>query len=157
MTTTLEPILARHPFFKDLEQPYLQLLVGCASNVVFKEGETIARQNDAADVFYLVRQGKVAVGFHAPERGAVTIQTLGGGDILGWDWLVPPYKWHLDARAIEQTRAIALDGKCLRGKCAADPRLGYEFLMRFTQVVVEQLEATHVQLLDLFRPPVAGG
>lgn len=154
--STLEPILARHPFFKDLEHAYLQLLVSCASNVVFKTGETIARQNEAADQFYLIRQGKVAVGFHAPERGAIMIQTLTEGDILGWDWLVPPYKWHLDAHAVELTRAIALDGRCLRDKCAADHQLGYEFLMRFTQVVVQQLEATRFQLLDVFRAPGGG-
>ena len=154
--TGLEPILARHPFFKDLEHAHLQLLVSCASNVVFKAGETIARENDAADRFYLIRQGKVAVGFHAPECGAVTIQTLTDGDILGWGWLVPPYLWRLDARAVEQTRAISLDGRCLREKCAADHHLGYEFLMRFTQVVVQQLEATRFQLLDVFRAPAGG-
>lgn len=154
--STLEPILARHPFFKELEPQYLQLLVGCAGNVVFKPGQSIAAENAAADRFYLIRQGKVAVGFHAPERGAVTIQTLTDGDILGWDWLVPPYRWHVDARAVEMTRAIGLDGRCLRQKCSDDHRLGYEFLMRFTPVVVRQLEATRFQLLDVFRPLGSG-
>ncbi|HVA48869.1 MAG TPA: cyclic nucleotide-binding domain-containing protein [Pirellulales bacterium] len=154
--STLEPVLARHPFFKDLEPQYLQLLVGCAGNVVFKPGETIAAHNEEADRFYLIREGKVAVGFHSPERGAITIQTLTQGDILGWDWLLPPYRWHLDARAVETTRAIGLDGRCLRQKCAADHHLGYEFLMRFTPVVVQQLEATRFQLLDVFRAPGSG-
>jgi CRP/FNR family cyclic AMP-dependent transcriptional regulator len=138
--TNLEPIVARHPFFKELEPQYLQLLFGCAGNVVFKRGETIAAQNEDADRFYRIREGKVAVGFHAPERGAVTIQALGEGDILGWDWLVPPYRWHVDARAIETTRAIGLDGRCLRDKCRADHHLGYEFLRRFTPVVGNGLQ-----------------
>ncbi len=154
--STLEPILARHPFFKEIEQPYLQLLAGCASNVVFKAGETIARQHEDADRFYLLRQGKVSVGCHTPEGGRIVIQTLTDGEILGWDWLVPPYRWHLDAHAVEPTRAIALDGRCLRDKCALDHHLGYEFLMRFTQVAVQQLEATRFQLLDVFRAPGDG-
>ena len=151
--SNLEPILARHPFFHDLDPQYLRLLVQCAGNTVFKPGTLIAAQNDDIDRFYLIREGKVAVGFYSSDRGPITIQTLSEGDILGWDWLLPPYRWHLDARAVETTRAIGFDGGCLRQRCAADHHLGYTFLMRFTPVVVQQLEATRLQLLDVFGSP----
>ena len=150
---TLEPILAKHPFFKDLETPYLKLVVGCASNVVFREGQMISRRGGDADRFYLIRHGRVAVELHAAERGTITVQTLGEGDILGWSWLIPPYQWDFDARAVELTRAIAMDGTCLRTKSDADHNLGYELLTRFVRVLVGQLEATRIQLLDLYRAP----
>jgi CRP/FNR family cyclic AMP-dependent transcriptional regulator len=85
-----------------------------------------------------------------PQRGAVTIETLHGGDVLGWSWLVPPHRTVYDARALGVVRTIALDGACLRGKCEEDPRLGYELLKRFTEVIVERLQATRLRLLDVY-------
>ncbi len=147
---TLEPILAEHPFFKGLEEKYLQLVTGCASNVKFQAGETIFHQGEEANHFYLIRHGQVALEIFAPQRGSLTIQTLDEGDILGWSWLIPPYHWHFDARAVELVRAISLDGKCLREKCEADHGLGYELLKRFAHIIGQRLDATIIQLLDLY-------
>jgi len=133
-----------------MEQHHMDLLVGCASNVRFDAGQFILREGEEANRFYLLRQGKVALEIYTPERGSITIQTLGAGEILGWSWLVPPYYWRMDARAIELTRAIALDGKCLRGKCESDHDLGYELLKRFSQVMVEHLTSTRLQLLNVY-------
>ena len=151
MITTLEPILAQHPFCKDLEPRYLKLLVGCASNVVFQPGNVILRRDDVADQFYLIRSGKVAIELFVPGRGAVTVQTLSEGDILGWSWLIPPYRATFGAQAVDVTRAFGIDGKCLRNKCGSDHDLGYELYQRVAPILVRQLEATQVQLLDLYR------
>jgi CRP-like cAMP-binding protein len=147
---TLEPILAEHPFFQGLAAEDIQLLTGCASNMVFKAGEVICREGDEANQFYLIRQGKVALEMYVPERGHVVLQTLGAGEVVGWSWLIPPYQSRFDVRAVESVRAIALDGKCLRGKCEANPRLGYELLKRVTQVFTDRLMATRLQLLDVY-------
>jgi CRP/FNR family cyclic AMP-dependent transcriptional regulator len=147
---TLQRILAEHPFFKDLEVPYLQLLAECASNVRFNAGEVIFREGEEANLFYLVRHGKVAVEMFAPGRGPVIIQTLGEGDLLGWSWLIEPYRWRFEARAVELTRAIALDGGCLRGKCEEDHTLGYELMKRVAHVIENRLQATRLQLLDVY-------
>jgi CRP-like cAMP-binding protein len=78
------------------------------------------------------------------------LATLGEGEILGWSWLLPPYQWKLHAHALEPTRAIALDGKCLRAKCEQNHDLGYEILKRFAQIMEQRLEATRLQLLDVY-------
>jgi len=147
---TLESILAEHPFFKGLDPRYLQLAVGCASNVRFNAGEFVFHESEEANHFYLIREGKVALEVFAPSRGSLTIQTLEDGEILGWSWLIPPYYWRFDARAIEMTRAIALDGKCLRAKCEEDHDLGYELLKRFASILGQRLDATRFQLLDIY-------
>lgn len=85
-----------------------------------------------------------------PKRGAITIQTLSAGDVLGWSWLFPPYHTHFGARAIEPIRALSLDAKCLRNKCEEDHDLGYEFMKRFSEVVIQRLQATRLQLLDVY-------
>lgn len=147
---TLEGPLSEHPFFQGLEPGYLQLAAGCASNTRFDAGEFIFREGEEANQFYLIRHGKVSLEVFAPNRGSLVIQTLDEGDILGWSWLIPPYQWRFDAKALELTRAIALDGKCLRNKCEEDHDLGYELLKRFTAILGQRLDATRFQLLDLY-------
>jgi CRP/FNR family transcriptional regulator, cyclic AMP receptor protein len=151
MPTTLEPRLAQHPFFQGLDPQYLQLVVGCAANVVFPAGKVIFRMDEEADHFYLIRKGKVAIELYAPPRGTITIQTLHEGEVLGWSWLIPPYRPRFNARAVERTVAIGMDGRCLRGKCEVDHNLGYELLMKVVPILVSRLEATRIQLLDLYR------
>jgi CRP-like cAMP-binding protein len=150
MIHTLEPILAEHPFFTDLNSRYLQLIVGGAPNVRFEAGQFIFHEGDEANQFYLIRHGSVSIEVFVPERGPLIIQTLGEGDVLGWSWLFPPYRWVFDARAVSLTRAIALDGACLRKKCEEDHELGYELLKRFAQIIMERLQATRLQLLDVY-------
>ena len=147
---TLEPLLTAHPFFRDLAQGDTRLLTGCAKNVRFEAGQVIFREGEDADQFYLIRDGKVALEVFITERGSAPILTLGAGDALGWSWLIPPYKWRFDARALETTLAFALDGKCLRGKCDGDPRLGYELLKRIAAVIADRLHATRLQMLDIY-------
>lgn len=147
---SLAGMLAGQPFLQGLAAEHVDLIVGCASNVLFEPGEFVFRAGDEANYFYVVRSGRVSVEVIAPQRGAITIETVGDGDLLGWSWLIPPFQWHFDARALNLTRAIALDARCLRGKCDADPALGYELLKRFSQVMEQRLEATRLQLLDLY-------
>lgn len=154
-TTTLEPYLTEHPLFRELGAKDVGLLSACAFNVRFAEGERIFRQGQSADRCYLIRHGMVSLEIGASTTGSVTIQTLGPGEVLGWSWLFPPYKWHFDARAMDPTRAIALDGQCLRGKCDQDPRLGYELMKRFSAVIHAHMQAARLQILDIYGPTSA--
>jgi CRP-like cAMP-binding protein len=147
---TLERVLLEHPLLKGCQPKYIQLLVGCASNVRFNAGETILQQGQEANLLYLIRQGKVALEIPNSARGPIIVQTLGEGDVLGWSWAITPYRWHFDARAVELTRAVALDGKCLRDKCELDHDLGYEVMRRVTHVMEHRLQATRLQLLDVY-------
>jgi CRP-like cAMP-binding protein len=151
MTThTLEPIVRQQPFFQGLEERYVKLVAGCAKNVRFEENQVIFHEGEEANEFYLIRDGLVAVEVIVPQRGSSILQTVSEGDMLGWSWLFPPYRWRFQARTQKATRALAFDGKCLRTKCEEDHDLGYELLKRFSRVVIDRLDATRVQLLDLY-------
>lgn len=146
----LSEIISVHPLFSGLAPDHLKLIAGCASNFKFDAGEVIMREGEAASTFYLLRYGRVAVEVFAPGRGRVTIQTLHKGDVLGWSWIVEPYRWHHDARALELTRGLAFDGACMRKKSAKDPSFGYELLKRFTPLIAQRLERAELQLLDVY-------
>jgi CRP/FNR family cyclic AMP-dependent transcriptional regulator len=146
---SLEPLLRAHPFLQGMESRHIDLLVGCASEVRFEAGSMIFRLGEKADMFYILRQGLVALDVPAPQ-GAVTIETVSKGELLGWSWLFPPYRWNFDARALELVRAVALDGACVRKKCEEDSKLGYEVMKRFVNVVIDRLQATRMRLMDLY-------
>jgi CRP-like cAMP-binding protein len=154
---TLQPILAQHPFFQGLAESDLELLTSCASNVRYPAGAYLFREGEEAQHFWLLREGAVALETHAAPQGTHTIETIESGEVLGWSWLFPPYTWHFGARAVQPVRALMLDGVCLRAKSDADPRLGYELMRRFAQVIIARLQATRMQLLDVYANPSRGG
>lgn len=147
---TLARIVREHPFFVGLSPAFCDLITGCVKNVRFEAGQHLFREGEPADEMYLLRAGRVALEVSARGEGAVLFQTLGEGELVGLSWLVPPYRWGHDARAMEPVRAIAIDAACLRSKCESDPALGYEVMKRFTPVLVERLHATRLQMLDVY-------
>ena len=146
----LERIIKEHQFFAALDPAFCNLICGCAKNVRFEAGEHLFHEGTAADQFYLVRHGRVALQLTAPGRGAMTFQTLGEGEVVGVSWLIPPYRWTFDAKALELVRAIALNAACLRNKCESDHHLGYEMMKRFMPVLIQRLQATRLQILDVY-------
>lgn len=145
-----EKLLSEHAFFKGIEQQHLDILAGCCSNKVFEAGEVIGHEGDKAENFFLIREGKVAVQIATPSKGPVTVQTLGEGEIIGWSWLFPPYQWNFDLKAIEKTRTIALDAKCLRKKCDEIPELGYLLMKKFSFIMIQRLKSTRMQILNIY-------
>jgi CRP/FNR family cyclic AMP-dependent transcriptional regulator len=149
-TQTLDRYLKDHEFFRGLPPADLELIAGCGRNVHLERGAFLAREGDPADFFYVIREGRVALEIHVPDRGPLVIDTVGPGEILGVSWLFPPHRWQFDARAVERTAAIWLDGACLRDKCDADPRLGYDVMKRFARVLKGRLQSARLRLLDLY-------
>jgi CRP-like cAMP-binding protein len=149
-THGLDRIVREHPFFAGLEEAFCTLVCGCAKNVRFEAGQYLFHEGEPADEFYLLRHGRVALELHAPERGPVTFQTLGEGEVVGVSWLIPPYRWTYDARALTLVRAIGMDAACLRQKCEADHDLGYDMMKRFMPVLIQRLQATRLQILDVY-------
>jgi CRP/FNR family transcriptional regulator, cyclic AMP receptor protein len=147
---TMEPILAAHPFFKGLDPRYLKLIVQCASRESFTPGRFLCQDNEEARKFYVIHHGRVAVEIYRARRGAVTVQTLGEGEVLGWLWFDQPYHWHLDARALDLTRVISLDVHCLMDRCNQDHDFGYELMRRYAHHLAVQFRVTKAQLADFY-------
>jgi CRP/FNR family cyclic AMP-dependent transcriptional regulator len=127
-----------------------QLAVSCGSEQHAEPGQRLCREGDPADRFYLIQSGVVALEIVMPGRDAILIETLHEGDLLGWSWLFEPHRWQFDARVVEPAELLVFDGACVRQRCEADPALGYAFMQRFAAVMVERLQATRLQLLDVY-------
>ncbi len=143
--------ITAHPFLKGLSSEQLEVLSDAAMLKDFAPGEIIFREGDIANRFYLIESGKVALETSEKEAEPKLIQIIGAGDVLGWSWLFPPYYWHFDARVVEPTKAVFFYGTRLREKCEEDHGLGYELMKRMAGIVINRLQATRKQLLELHR------
>ena len=146
---SIEEELATTRLFRNLSPEQLKAIAELGEEVEFADGRALMIEGDAADAFFLIRDGFVALEMQAP-AGTITIETLHNGDPVGWSWLFEPYLTHFDARSRGTTRAIKFDAAALRRRSAEDAQLGYELMRSFTSVIVERLHATRLQLLDVY-------
>lgn len=147
---TPEQILAKHPFFKGIAAEHIHAIAKHAKIEQCKEGDILFREGGDATKFYLVIKGKVAIETFTPHRGLMTIQTVEDGEMMGWSWLVPPFKYKFGARVVEKTELAVLDGENLRHHCDKNPALGYELLKRIVHVFTQRLEQTRLQVMDIY-------
>lgn len=150
---SMKELVASHPFAVGLNEEHLALVAACAKNVSLEAGAMLCVEGASADTFYLLRRGHVSIQVHQAGHGSIVIETVGPGDVVGWSWLVPPYRWTFDARVLQPVGALAIDGACLRAKSLEDPALGFALLSRVTQDLLERLQATRMRLLDLYGRP----
>jgi len=143
-------LLAESSLMDGLSSEHLELIAGCGVIRAFEAGERLFKEGEPADSFLLLRHGRIALEIFVPGRGEVTVATIEPGEVSGWSWLVPPYEWHMDVRALERGSAVEFDGVCLRGKCDSDPVLGYELMKRFATILLSRLQASRIQMLDVY-------
>ena len=138
---TLEAMAADHPFLKGFRSEHLKVLAANALPAQFAPNETIFREGEMANRFYLITGGSVVLERCFKDRGSVRIQEIGAGDVLGWSWFFPPYYWRMDARAVEQTGAVFFYGTRLRQEAEQDHDFGYELMRRVAAVAIQRLQA----------------
>ena len=147
MNDSLKTLIFNHPFFRGMNPEYLEILATHAAKGSFPADRTLFREGEPADKLYLLQSGRVVLEAHEPCDGTVRVQTLKGGEALGWSWLFPPFVWHLQARTLDKTDAIILDGAHMMTVAERNHEFGYELMKRVARVVIERLQATRKQLL----------
>ena len=147
--------LATHPFLHGMSPDHLGTLAGAACDVSFPARHRLFEDGGYATRFWLIRSGHVSLDLHVPGEGPVVIETIGMGEMLGWSWLFPPYKWAFGAVAASAVEAFEFDAPTVRELCAADPGLGYELNQRITRVLARRLQATRIRLIARSGYPAA--
>jgi CRP/FNR family cyclic AMP-dependent transcriptional regulator len=135
----LQAFMTRHPMLQGLPRPHLEVIASYASLAHYEPHQRVFRYGTSAQHFYIVQDGRVSVEIPAVEGAPLPIQKVGKGDVLGWSWLVPPYQWRFDARALEPSRIVVIDGERVRSHCEEDPKLGFELMKRFASLMAERL------------------
>jgi CRP/FNR family cyclic AMP-dependent transcriptional regulator len=145
--------LVAHPFFSGMNPGHVAIFAEYATATEFAAGQLIFHEGDPANCFYLILDGRVALEANLAPSGVQVIDHVGAGEVLGWSWLFPPYRWHFAARSLTPTRAIFFYGTWLRERCDQDSDLGLELMKRVTGVIVHRLQTTRQRLGRALRTP----
>ncbi|WP_332839121.1 Crp/Fnr family transcriptional regulator [Nocardia bovistercoris] len=137
-----------------LDEAHLARLAEVGSEAAYTDGQRLLVEGGRAERCLLIAQGQVVIDARVPGRGEVVVQTLGAGDLLGWSWLAPPYRWHFGARAVGPVRAIEFDAATLTRFAETDPEFGHALTRMMLTAVLDRLQATRARLLDLYADPV---
>jgi CRP-like cAMP-binding protein len=137
-------------FLRDLSEELIEQLAGVARVVEFPAGTVIFRQGDVASTLYLVVEGNVSLEVCAPGVGCKRILTVGPGELLGWSPVLEQGRLTATARSISATQTVAFSGPQVLAICEQNPRFGYEFMKRAAMALGKRLNATRLQLLDVF-------
>ena len=150
---SIENYLSSHKFFSGLEASDIKFLAGSARELQLKAGDALFKQGERADRFYLLRSGQVSIQVPALMGPTLEIQTLGDDQILGWSWLIAPYRWSFLARAVTDSDVLEFDGSAILAHCESDPKFGYELFKRFAALMSERLDAARQKMMDQWDPP----
>jgi len=144
--------LSAHEFFSEFSDDVLKFLCESSSTREIKKREILFRQGENADKFYVVRSGRVSIQIPAIMGPVLEIQTLGKDQVLGWSWLISPYKWNFQTRAEEDSELLQFDGSAILARCEQDPQFGYELLKKFAGLMSERLNAARQKMMDEWNP-----
>lgn len=150
-TTMLAEVLHSYPELAELTPRQLDRLGEMARDVRFQAGDVLFREGDGRDDFYLIVSGAVALEIRAANQ-TIRVETLMNGEELGWSAALPDSKKHFQARALKNVHALAFEGERLREYCNEDPDFGFKFTRWMLNVVAQRLQATQLQLLDMYGP-----
>ncbi|WP_406130928.1 cyclic nucleotide-binding domain-containing protein [Streptomyces sp. NBC_00989] len=131
-----------------LPQTQRERLMELAQEVSFAEDSRIFEADGTADRFWVVRSGAVSLDQRVTAQQRVTVATLGAGDLLGWSWLFPPYKWDFGAEAFSAVRAYEFDAAAVLALCVEDPLLGLSLVRIVAEILAHRLELTRSKLME---------
>ena len=147
-------MLRHHPFVLEFEPRHVERLAGLAKDVRWERNQLIFREGDECSEFYLIVSGLVSLEIAAPGH-TFRVQTLFAGDELGWSAMLGSSGKQFQARALERVDALAFESSEILAACREDTAFGFAFMQRLSRLVAERLQATRVQLLDMYSPVAA--
>ena len=145
----LRVLLAGHPFCAGLEVEHVTAMAGLASEHTFAPDSFLLRRGQPARTLSLLLEGDVSLEIVEPGSEAIVLETLHEGETVGWSWLYPPHRWTFDARCRSTVHLVQLDTDRLRDLMARDPALGRDLAVRVGQLVVQRLQLTRAQLVEI--------
>ncbi|MDD2659187.1 MAG: cyclic nucleotide-binding domain-containing protein [Methylococcales bacterium] len=144
--------LSANEFFSGLSDDILKFLCECSIKREIKEGQILFRQGENADKFYVILNGCISIQMPAIMGPAMEIQSVGKDQVLGWSWLISPYKWSFQARAEEDTELLEFDGTALLAQCEQESKFGYELLKKFAGLMSVRLSVARQKMMDEWNP-----
>jgi len=142
-------VLKKSPFGRELDDEQIKAIADIASEEVYEVGESLCRQGRFQEKLYVIEDGLVGLYL---ELGPVThrqLQSASNFEIVAWSSMLPPHRSTVTVKAIETTKALALDGKKLGEICETYPVIGYKVYRGLASVITDRLGHAFTQLMGV--------
>jgi CRP-like cAMP-binding protein len=144
--------IAATRLFAGLADEALDFLAEHAEEKRLAEGKVLFHQGDRATQFFMILDGHLSLEVPAIEGPVLELQDIGPGQIAGWSWLIPPNRWHFQARARTAIHYLEFDGEAILAHCEANPKFGYHVVMRFSALMSERLDFARQKMMAEWKP-----
>ena len=152
------------PFFTGLSDEQIAHITRAAKEIEVGTDHVFFNEGDELDTFYLVQEGKVDITINIPERDqvhsyvdqitrnmsmeAITVSTIGVGDVFGWSALIPPHESTANAIAANYCRVIAVDCENLRSIFKQDCEFHNLMVIKAAQTVRSRMRDLRIESLS---------
>ena len=145
-------LIANSRLFSALDDAAIDFLVAHAEQKGLAAGQVLFHHGDRADHFYLLIEGHLSLEVPAIEGPSLELQDIGPGQSAGWSWLIPPHRWHFQARARTAIKYLEFDGSAILAHCEQDPKFGYQLIKRFSTLMSERLDFARHRIMQEYKP-----
>lgn len=129
----------------------LRLLIPVARIDSYSAGKTLFREGEQISQVFIVTAGVVSLEINGPDHRPRRFQTAGPGELLGWSPVLGTGAMTASARALTDVKVVAIDARALLDVCDKNPQFGFQFMRRVAIALAARLNATRLQLLDIYR------
>jgi len=128
---TVRNMLRAVPFFRELTQPVLVLLVALGHVVAYPKNMVVFREGDKGEALYVVIEGAVRITKHAPEAWDGIMDFVESGGCFGEMALVDDFPRSATAIAQDDCTVLFLGRDALLDLFREEPVVGRKILAAF--------------------------
>ncbi|MEA2008820.1 MAG: cyclic nucleotide-binding domain-containing protein [Chloroflexota bacterium] len=132
-----------------LNEEELQILRPLVDQVSCEAQKTVFEQGEEAKYLYLVTEGEVVIRFNPEDGAAITVSTVGKGDVFGWSSIFGSHTYTSCAVCREDGKLLRIKGLDLKKLCEEHPAIGILILERLASVIASRLKGTQNQVVEL--------
>lgn len=138
--------LKEHPVFQRLSEVYLHQIAEHMRVTGLDAGETLFEEKAPAKNFYIVMEGTVDLYSELEGENDQWVQLIDVGEVIGWSWLVPPYRWAFTAKSRNGATLMEFDADAIRELCDRDPAFGYGTMKQICALMLGRLHTIRSQM-----------
>ncbi len=140
------------PLFADLDNQDITELMAVARRRTFKSGEIIFHRDDPGQVLYIIKAGKVKIGWSSPDGQEISLVVFKTGDYFGEFALLDGLPRSADATAIEKVECYTLQRNDFHNAIMRSPKIAIQVM----GVLSKRLRKTDQMIDDLISLDVYG-
>jgi CRP-like cAMP-binding protein len=151
MTTTSSALLSRTWFAADMPADVCRRMAAIGEITDYPGGAIVVQEGVPCRSLGVVLSGRIALRLAVPGAGERTIITVDEGDVFGWSALLPASVATSTGVTLVPTQVLLFERERLAAALAADTDLAAVVYQRVLLAMARRLQATRLQLLDLYR------